>query len=244
MMPKITVEPDPGQLHCTAAGALTGLIEEAATAGRDFTLALAGGSTPRGLYRTLAGADFAPRIPWDAVKIFFGDERTVPPDHADSNYRMACEALLNHVPVKAGRVYRMAGEHADPAQAARDYAAVVNREVAKDDEGFPRFDLVLLGLGPDGHIASLFPGTQVLDVDTETAAAVWVPQHNTWRISLTYPVINHARHLWLLATGEAKADIVARILDSASPATYPAQRLAPLGEYCWFLDAAAAARLV
>ena len=239
--PDIIVASDPDRLHQTAAETLIRLIEDAATAGRDFALALAGGSTPRGLYQTLASEPFVRQIRWDALKIFFGDERTVAPDHADSNYRMALEAFLNHVPIQPNHVYRMKGE-AEPAEAARDYAAIVDREVSKDDQGLPSFDLILLGLGPDGHIASLFPNTDILTVHNQTTAAVWVPQHNTWRISLTYPVINHAKHLWLLVTGESKAGIVREIRESDT-SVYPVQRLDPEGEYRWFLDSAAASLL-
>lgn len=241
--PHIIIEPNANRLHNTVAQHLQTLVEQAAAEGRAFTLALAGGSTPRGLYQCLAAPPFDRLIAWQTVKIFFGDERTVAPDHPDSNYRMAKEALLDKVAIAPDRIYRMQGDHIDPVQSARDYAEHVEREVAKHDDGWPCFDLVLLGLGPDGHIASLFPNTAILDVEDQTVAAVHVPQHDTWRISLTYPVVNHAKHLWLLATGESKANIAAQILDPANTNRYPAQRLAPLGEYRWYLDVASASQI-
>jgi len=233
--------PDEAALHRAAAERVTQLAAEALAARSGFYLALAGGNTPAGLYSTLAGAEFAPRIDWSRVHLYFGDERNVPPTHHDSNYRMARERLLDRVPLPATQVHRIAGEQA-PESAAADYARVVGDTVPAE-QGVPRFDLVLLGLGLDGHVASLFPETDILH-KRRLAAAVFVPKLDAWRVSLTLPVINHARHVLLLAAGAKKADIVRHVLRGAPGAhTLPVQLVKPQGTFEWYLDAEAARHL-
>ena len=206
--------------------------------------ALAGGSTPRQLYELLASPAYRDRIDWQRVCIYFGDERCVPPEHTDSNYRMAREALLDHVPVLSQQVQRMEGEHPEPAQAARHYAEQLHAQLPKDEQGLPRFDLVLLGMGPDGHTASLFPNTDILDNISDLVAAVYVEKLRSWRLSLTYVTINRARHVLILVTGSNKASLIRDILgEQAVAARYPIQGVQPNGELLWYLDAAAAAGL-
>lgn len=236
--PEITVAEDRQGLYRAVAERLTAAGRADAAGRGGFHWALAGGSTPEGLYRLLAGEGFAGRIPWSRVHAWFGDERCVAPDHADSNYRMARAALLDHVPV--GEVHRMAGE-ADPAEAAAAYARELER-ILPAPEGVPVLDLVLLGLGPDGHVASLFPGTTAL-ASADPVAAVYVPKLDAWRLSLTLPVLNAARRVWLLASGSDKGPVVRDALADPGPEPLPVQRLAPQGEWLWFLDAAAAAEL-
>lgn len=236
--PEITVADDRQGLYRAVAERLTAAAQADAAGRGTFHWTLAGGSTPEGLYRLLAGEDLTARIPWPRVHAWFGDERCVPPDHPDSNYRMAVTALLDDVPV--GGVHRMAGE-ADPHEAADAYGRELER-VLPASEGVPVLDLVLLGLGPDGHVASLFPSTDAL-ASQDPVVAVYVPHLDVWRLSLTLPVLNAARRVWLLANGPDKAGIVATALAEPGSQPLPVQRLAPRGEWLWFLDAAAAAEL-
>ena len=236
--PEITVAEDRQGLYRAVAERLTAAARSDAAGRGAFHWALAGGSTPEGLYRLLAGPEFSGRIPWSRVHAWFGDERCVPPGHPDSNYRMAGRALLSHVPV--GGVHRMAGE-ADPHEAAAAYTGEL-AERLPTSEGAPVLDLVLLGLGPDGHVASLFPDTPAL-ASKDPVAAVYVPQLGVWRLSLTPPVLNAARRVWLLASGPGKANIVATALADPGSQPLPVQHLAPRGEWLWFLDAAAGAEL-
>lgn len=210
---------------------------EAAVAERGrFTVALAGGSTPEATYRELA-RDYAGRSFWRDTHVFFGDERTVPPESEDSNYRMAREALLDHVEVAA--VYRMKGE-LSPEMAAAEYE--------RDLQGFfgaePVFDLVMLGIGGDGHTASLFPHTPALEARDRWVAANPVEKLDTYRLTLTAPVLSAARAAWFLVSGEGKAKAVSEILEGdAASGDYPSKLVRPEGGAVWRLDRAAASRL-
>lgn len=233
-------------LQATAAAAADRWEALAAQAIRErgaFHVALAGGSTPRALYRLLAAAPRRERIDWQAVHVWFGDERCVPPDHADSNYRMAQETLLSHLPCAPARVHRMRGE-VEPVSAAHEYEGMLQQHLPRAERTLapPRLDLILLGLGRDGHIASLFPGTAILDEESSLAAAIFVPQLSAWRISLTYPAIEAARQVMMLVAGADKADILATAF-SVHAADYPVGRLRPGAGLDWYLDRAAAARL-
>jgi len=210
----------------------------AAALGRDFTVALAGGSTPERAYGLLSAG-----LPWQSIHLFWGDERHVPPDHADSNYRMVKETLLDRVRVEAANVHRARGEAADAAEAARGY----ERDLRAYFEprglllgGFPRFDLVLLGMGADGHTASLFPGTDALEETTRWVAAPWVEKLKAHRITLTFPVLAAAECVLFAAGGADKAAALARVLHEQPPAL-PAGRVRPRdGELIWLVDRAAA----
>ncbi|MHB1239171.1 MAG: 6-phosphogluconolactonase, partial [Gammaproteobacteria bacterium] len=183
-------------------------------------------------------------VDWHRVHLFFGDERSVPHDHPDSNYRMARETLLERVPVAAEHVHPITARVARIRQDAWDYGRLLCRELPLTPSGVPRFHVILLGLGPDGHVASLFPGTCIQHETRLPTGAVYVPRLKTWRISLTYPVLNQADHILLLAEGEGKADIVARARQRAATSDLlPIQRIEPVGTMEWFLDRAAAARL-
>lgn len=203
-----------------------------------FAVALAGGSTPKATYELLA-RDYADRIDWRRVHVFFGDERTVPPDHEDSNYRMAKEALLDHVPVSG--VHRMRGE-LPPEEAAASYEEEL-REFFGDEEP-PSLDLILLGIGGDGHTASLFPHTPALEVTDRLVVANPVEKLGTVRLTLTVPVINAARAVNFLVAGEDKAEALKMILEGdADPREYPARFVRSAGEATWMLDVAAAGLL-
>jgi len=243
-MSTVHVLPDLDTIARTIAERWRDISREAIAAHNRFHVALAGGSTPRRLYETLAAMDPAAAPDWANTCIYFGDERAVPPNHPDSNYRMAREALLNHVPIPAEQIHRMKAEDADRAHAARAYAELLNRELPLDGEAMPAFDLILLGLGEDGHTASLFPDTDILSEHERLVAPVYVDRLNTWRMSLTLPVINRARRVMVLVAGQAKAAIAHRVLElTPSTPALPAQMLAPVGALEWFLDEAAASEL-
>ncbi len=231
-------------LSLAAAKRFTDLAAQAIGKRGAFHVALAGGATPRRLYQHLAMPMFAERIAWQHVHIYFGDERAVPPDDPDSNYLMAHEALLRHVPIPDTHIHRINGAEKDLSQSAMDYERVLRQQLTASDGLFPQFDLVLLGIGPDGHIASLFPDTPILKETSKLVAAVYVAKLFTWRISLTLPVINNALHIMVLAAGENKTVIIRQVfIDDASSDHYPVQLLHPAGELEWYLDAAAARAL-
>jgi 6-phosphogluconolactonase len=198
------------------------------------TIALSGGSTPKRLYETLAKPPYRDSVHWDGLELFFGDERSVPPDHQDSNYRMANEALLSHVTVKAHRMHAEAGE-------AEAYEKLVRKRIAETRDGVPIFDLILLGMGGDGHTASLFPGTKALDERNRLVVMNEVPQMKTRRMTFSYPLINAARHVWVLVPGADKRDRVRECLDALAKPTgerpYPIVGVQPThGELIWWLD--------
>jgi 6-phosphogluconolactonase len=209
-------------------GIVAGVLADRATA----RVALAGGSTPKAMYRLLASPAHRERIEWKRVEIYFGDERCVPPEHADSNYRMAREALLDHVPLGADRVHRIAGER-PPEEAAAQYQ---QKLVRLGDP--PRLDLVLLGMGPDGHTASLFPGTPVLAETRALAAAVYVEKFQSWRVTLTAPVLSAAAHVIITAVGAEKSDALLSAL-TRPPGTVPIQLVHAVDQR-WLVDRAAA----
>lgn len=223
---------DSTQLAAAAAEDFARLSHTRMAATRAFFVALAGGNTPRALYRALAARS---DIDWTSVHVFFGDERCVPPTHVDSNYRMAHETLLQHVPIPPLQVHRLRGELA-PEDAARVYADEL--AYVPSANGWPCFDLVLLGLGDDGHVASLFPGTAALERQDTTVVANAVPRLGVQRLTLTFPVINNARAVWLLVSGANKAAMAQRALGRAADNPLPVQRLDP-ARLSWYLDRAA-----
>ncbi|HTU88519.1 MAG TPA: 6-phosphogluconolactonase [Gemmataceae bacterium] len=218
---------------------------EAIAARGRFTVALSGGSTPKRLYHLLTNEPFRSQVDWGRVEIFWGDERCVPPDHEDSNYRMAREAMLAHLPIPAEHVHRIEAERSDRDAAARDYEAILARVfgVSAGAEP-PALDLLLMGMGPDGHTASLFPHTQALDETSRWVVANHVPQLNTDRLTLTQPILNRGREVLFLVAGADKAERLAEVLAGpADPKRLPSQSIQPDGQLVWFVDAAAAARL-
>jgi len=203
-------------------------------------LVLTGGSTPRRVYSTLATKQ-RERIDWQGVHLYWGDERMVPPEHSESNYCMAKETLLDHVPIPQENVHRMRGE-IDPRESTREYAAMLQERF---DGQPPVFDLVLLGVGEDGHTASLFPETSAVTEKHEWVTSVFVPKLKAWRVTLTLPVINQARETFFLISGSSKAEIVQRLLSLKQPSSeWPASLVQPeSGNLTWLLDKDAAARL-
>ncbi|MBM3461414.1 MAG: 6-phosphogluconolactonase [Armatimonadetes bacterium] len=203
-------------------------------------VALSGGSTPKALYALLAQAPYRDQVAWDKVHIFWGDERSVPPDDSQSNYRMAHEALLEHVPVPAGNVHRMVAEAADKDASADAYAAEIRRVVANE-----RFTLIHLGMGDDGHTLSLFPHTAALDVTDRLVVPNRVDKLDTWRMTFTYPLANAAEHVVFLVSGDGKAAVLKQVLEGPRDHhTHPSQGIQPVnGTLTWLVDRAAAALL-
>jgi len=246
-MAQLIVADDEAHLGELAAERVTQIIVEAVAERGRALVSLAGGNTPRRLYSNLSDArqPWRDRIPWAQVHLFWGDERHVPPDHPDSNYGIAKAALLDHVPIPADHVHRIHGELPDARQAADAY----ERELDRVASAFRRknfFDLMLLGLGEDTHIASIFPGSELCDSDSgRRVAAVWAPHLGVWRITLTPDAILDSQAIMVLVAGANKAGAVREALEAALDVkTYPVRLLHGAAERVkWFLDRAAAARL-
>lgn len=211
-----------------------------------FTVALAGGSTPKALYSLLAGdAALRSQVPWDKMYVYFGDERSVGPDHADSNFRMATETMLSKVPIKPEQVFRIKGEYKDTEKAAQEYEQVLRTSFKIAEGQFPRFDLVFLGIGNEGHTASLFPGTKALDETKRLAVRNWVGKLYTNRVTLTAPAINNAARVIFMITGADKALALKGILEGPyEPEQLPAQLIQPPnGKLLWLVDTVAGGML-
>lgn len=236
--PAVYVYPDVDTLSRAAARALAARTRTAVEAEGRCAVALSGGTTPRTLYRFLA-RDFAARIPWGQVDLFWGDERYVPPDDPRSNYAMAKETLIAHVPIPATNVHPMSTAPADSEEAARAYDALLAKRFVGP---WPRFDVLLLGLAADGHIASLFPGSPAITITDRRVAAVTVPADPPRRLTVTLPVINHAAAVFFLVAGKGKAGAVHRALvEPGDPVACPAAGVRPAaGEVIWWVDEAAA----
>jgi 6-phosphogluconolactonase len=239
----VDVFPTPEAVMNAAADRFAAAAAHAARARGRFAVALAGGSTPEGLYRRLMMDPYRNRVDWSRLEVFWGDERCVPPDDAASNYRMAREALLDRVPIPAANIHRIRGE-AEPAIAAREYENTLRERFGTPD-GPPRsgasFDLVLLGLGPDGHTASLFPGSAALRERNRWVCAVSAPAPPS-RITLTPMILGAAREIVFLVTGAAKAAALHRALQGVpQPGQQPAQAVASRNKNVrWLVDATAA----
>ena len=240
------VEPDPAALAWRAALHLVELIEEAVAARGRARIAVSGGSTPKATFALLADPQhpFVNRMPWDHLELFFVDERTVPPDHPDSNYRMTKEALLDKVGMKSEQIHRMHGE-LEPEVAAAEYEFDLRRTFRLEGAEAPRFDIVTLGMGDDGHTASLFPHTGAIHEMGRLVVANQVPQKDTWRVTLTWPVINHAREVFFLIAGTDKAEPLKEVfLGPKDVERLPSQLIWPAsGILTLILDKAAAAQL-
>ncbi|HVN93153.1 MAG TPA: 6-phosphogluconolactonase [Terracidiphilus sp.] len=240
------VEPNSAALARRAAGLFVEQALEAVAARGVARIAISGGSTPKAAFSTLGeqGEEFRERMPWDKLDLWWVDERCVPPDDTDSNYRMTRAALLDHVPLKPEQIHRIEGER-EPDDAAASYEADLKKTFALTGADLPRFDLIQLGMGPDGHTASLFPHTDALGVTDRLATANYVEKLDTWRITLTRPVINHARHVFFLIAGPDKAMILNQVMEGPlDPERLPSQFIAPSnGILTLLLDQAAAALL-
>jgi 6-phosphogluconolactonase len=226
-------------LYRSAADEFVRLAVQASQAQGRFCVVLAGGSTPKGLYALLASdTPLRDAMPWDRTHVFWGDERPVPPDHVDSNYRMAAATLLSKVPIPPQNVHRIRGEEADPHEAARAYEQELRSFFSLPGGAFPRFDLVLLGLGGDAHTASRFPRTVALDERDRLAVANRVDKLDTTRITLTVPVFNNARSVAFLVSGAEKAGALKAVMDGPeAPHDVPAQLIQLRdGKIVWLVD--------
>lgn len=234
----------PQELFAAAAEEVVHAANDAVTQRGRFTIALSGGSTPKNLFNLLA-TNARTVLPWDRMFFFFGDERHVPPTDPESNYRMADESLLSKVSVPPGNVFRIAAENPDAAAAASAYEKTLQKFFALQPGQFPVFDLILLGMGPDGHTASLFPGTAGLQEKSRLVIANWVEKFKTSRITLTLPVLNAARCVTFLVSGTDKAPALHAVLDSDAPGEqYPSKLVRPTdGKLIWLVDRAAASEL-
>jgi 6-phosphogluconolactonase len=238
ILPEIEIVPGLPELGERVAGEIVHLSQETISRKARFTLALAGGSTPRPIYTCLAGAS----LDWSQIQVFWGDERCVPPDHPDSNYRMAEETLLSKVPIPVTNIHRILGD-LPVKQAARSYELELHRLFG---EKVPIFDLVLLGLGGDGHTASLFPGSPVVQEKLNWVSGVrhrLPPPPLVDRVTLTLPVLNAAANVFFIVSGMEKAERLARVLYGSYQKEFlPAQAVRPVnGNLRWFVDQAAAA---
>jgi len=231
----------PGDLAGAAAKHFLAQSIEAVARKGLFTVALSGGSTPKGLYQLLADANepFREQVPWASTQFFWSDERHVPPDHPDSNYRMANEVMLSRVPVPSDNVHRMRGENPNAAEAAEAYEETLLELTGGNP---PQLDLILLGLGTDGHTASIFPNSEVLRETKRLVAAPWVEKLKTCRITMTLPLLNNGASVMFLVSGSEKAEIVKEVLQG--PQLYPAQAIRPTnGKLLWMLDKDAASKM-
>jgi len=238
---EVVIVPDSDALAREATQRFAGLARQAVESRGRFSVALSGGSTPGALYQLLAEEPYRSQIPWEQVHLFWADERCVPPDDPGSNYRLANETLIAHVPILPANVHRVLGELA-PEAAARAYDLALRRFFSGPR---PQFDLVLLGLGSDGHTASLFPNSKALEETERLAVAtiVFYKDRPAERVTLTLPALNSARQVIFLVSGPEKAEIVQAVLADVEE-RLPARRIHPAtGRLTWLLDAAAAVRV-
>lgn len=242
---QVAVLADRAALAQAAAEAVAQAATDAVQAHGAFTLALSGGSTPRDLYSLLASEPWRARIDWRRVQVFWGDERCVPPDDPRSNYRLARELLLDRLPIPTDRIYRMPGEATDLAAAAQQYAGEIGRVVPAGPTGVPSFDLMLQGLGDDGHTASLLPGSALVREQRELVAVTDLEREGTLRLTVTPPILQQAASLLFLVAGQDKAVALREVLYGPEQRQrYPAQVVrAARGRLLWLVDRAAATAL-
>ena len=246
---QIEIYRNPEALARAAADRFRRVANAALKAAGIFTVALSGGNTPKALYSLLGeDPDYRKKLPWDKTFFFFGDERHVPPDHAESNFRLAQEALFSKIAIPAGNIHRILAENSNAAEASSYYERDLRSFFGERDlvtGGAPVFDLILLGTGPDGHTASLFPGSAALNETGKWVTENWVEELKSYRITVTYPVLNNAVLLIVLVAGVEKAPIIENVLEKQSNSRlYPIQGVMPrFGPKLWLLDEAAASRL-
>jgi len=241
----IKIFPNFNKLNYFAAEKFVEIANKAIEENGRFTVALAGGSTPKSLYQLLASDSFKNQIDWTKVFFFFGDERNVSPDSEESNFRMANESLFAPLQISDENIFRWQTELKDAERTAEDYEVSVTVFFALPEDKLPRFDLILLGMGDDGHTASLFPFTEALKEGKKNVVVNWVEKLNTNRLTFTYPTINNASNVIFLVSGESKAEALKEILEGkCQPEKYPAQSVKPEnGELFWLVDDKAAAFL-
>jgi 6-phosphogluconolactonase len=239
--PRFIIADSADDLGRVAAEVVLEAARSAASPFGMFTIALSGGNTPRALFSALASPPFSDQMPWDRTQVFFSDERFVPPDSDESNYHTAQETFLSKVPISYRFVHRPVTVDIAPDEAAAIYEQGIRRVLEAGEAEVPSFDLIMLGLGDDGHTASLFPGTEALSVTDSLVAPNFVPRLDAWRLTFTYPLINAAGRVVFLVSGTGKAGVVRDVLSGAD---VPAARVQPTnGELIWVLDRDAAGQL-
>jgi 6-phosphogluconolactonase len=243
---QVEVVADASALTRAAAGVFIDAAKRAVASSGRFTVALSGGNTPKTLYSLLVtDPELRSQVPWQQIYFFFSDERHVPPDHADSNYRSAYDAMFSKAGLEPGHVFRIKGESSDADQVAAQYEEDLRSFFALSGSQIPRFDLIMLGMGPDGHTASLFPGTKALDEEKRLVAANWIEKFNSYRITMTAPILNNAASVLFLAHGADKAAALKAVLEGPyDPKLFPSQLVQPSdGTVLWLVDGSAAALL-
>jgi len=235
---------DSSELAAQLAVDFKNAVEEKANSGESLTIALSGGHTPKAFFEILAEPPYREGISWKNVIFFWGDERCVPPDNDESNYKMTNNALLSHIDIPASNIHRVLGED-PPTNEALRYEKVIGGNVSSGGNGFPSFDWIFLGMGDDGHTASLFPGASNLKEIEKICVVAEHPETGQKRVSITFPVINNAKRVSFLVAGKAKAPVFKEILEKgAKPLPYPASMVEPVnGVLEWYLDKAAAPEL-
>ena len=241
---QIRIFPSADSLQHALADTWVALAREAIAERGQFCMALSGGSTPKALYQLMATPAYKDAVDWQHCHLFFGDERFVPADHEDSNYRMVRNALFDHISLPVSHIHRIDTGLGEAHACASAYADELQGVVPHDEDGVPVFDLMLQGIGDDGHTASLFPGTDILRERQRHVAAAYVEKFQAWRISVTFPVIDRARHVLFLVSGAGKADIIKTLLvDPPADPPFPVQMIRAQGKLEWYLDSDAALRL-
>jgi 6-phosphogluconolactonase len=241
----VRVHPNPTEVARAAARLFVDYAWQSISRYGHFLVALSGGNTPRAMYKFLASDEFRGQVDWGKVHVFWSDERAVPPDHPDSNYGMARRELLLRVPIPQANVHRMEAEKANIGRAAHEYEEVLRQHMELDDRGFPRFHLILLGMGADGHTASLFPGARVTRQTSRWVSTPMVVKLNARRMTLTLPVLDSALRVVFLVVGTEKAETLRAVLDGKADPPLPAQQVQPRdnGLKLFLVDEAAAALL-
>jgi 6-phosphogluconolactonase len=245
LSPDLHIFDDIKALSRAAAEEFTELANRQKPAGSPFIAALSGGSSPKPFYELLATPEFSSKIPWPRVHLFQVDERAVPPDSPQGNYKMIRETLLEHVPLPASNFHRMAAENPDRDAVADAYAAELRSIAGVGQSEYPQLDLISLGVGEEGHTASLFPGTAALNEKKRAVSPNYVPQVQMWRMTLTLPALNSAARIIFLVSGAEKAPILRQVLKDSNPSTpLPAQLVQPWhGSVAWYVDREAAQQL-
>lgn len=244
--PEIEIVSGTTALSRRAAETIVGLITETLRRKDNFSIALSGGSTPKNLFTLLADdSSLRVQVDWDKVHFFWGDERHVPPDHPDSNFRMAYEAMLSKVEVPAENIHRVRAEEQDASNAAEEYEDELRTFFNLKPGELPSFDCVLLGMGPDGHTASLFPGTEALHEQKRFVVSNWVEKFQTYRITLTAPTLNNGDNIIFLVSGEEKAEVLREVLEGEkNTELFPSQLIKPnYGKLLWLVAQSAATKL-
>ena len=245
ILPGVRVYPNPAEVARAAARLFVDYAWQSIAKHGEFMAALSGGNTPRMLFELLASDEFRGQVDWAKVHVFWSDERAVPPDHPDSNYGMARRELLLRVPIPQANVHRMEAEKPNIGRAAHEYEEILRKYLELDDRGFPRFHLIFLGMGADGHTASLFPGTRVTRQTSRWVSTPIVAKLNARRMTLTLPVLDAALRVVFLVVGSEKAEILRAVQQEKADPPYPTQLVQPRadGLNLFLVDQAAAALL-